>query len=158
MYFDFQDGHPDLERVPSALSAREGVLVSIIVHLLVIIAILLVPQLPFFKARAAAAKAAAEAARLAMLEKQRENRTFVFVQPKVELEPLRPPPPQAPLSDRDRTPNHSALGTVWTSSGRLGVLAPWRSTNLGSELWDGLGLDGKQIDFDRLRPSDRHWG
>jgi TonB family protein len=103
MYFDFQDGHPDLERVPSALSAREGVLVSIIVHLLVIIAILLVPQLPFFKARAAAAKAAAEAARLAMLEKQRENRTFVFVQPKVELEPLRPPPPQAPLSDRDRT-------------------------------------------------------
>ena len=103
MHFDFQDGHPDLERVPSALSAREGVLVSIIVHLLVIIAVLLVPQLPFFKARAAAAKAAAEAARQAMLEKQRENRTFVFVQPKVELEPLRPPPPRAPLSDRDRT-------------------------------------------------------
>ena len=103
MSFDFQDGHPDLERVPSALSAREGVLVSIIVHLLVIIAVLLVPQLPFFKARAAAAKAAAEAARQAMLEKQQENRTFVFVQPKVELEPLRPPPPRAPLSDRDRT-------------------------------------------------------
>jgi TonB family protein len=103
MYFDLQDGHPDLERVPSALSAREGVLVSIIVHLLVIIAILLVPQLPFFKARAAAARAAAEAARQAMLEKQRENRTFVFVQPRVELEPLRPPPPRAPLSDRDRT-------------------------------------------------------
>ncbi len=103
MHFDFQDGHPDLERVPSALSAREGVLLSIIVHLLVIIAVLLVPQLPFFKARAAAAKAAAEAARQAMLEKQRENRTFVFVQPKVELEPLRPPPPRAPLSDRDRT-------------------------------------------------------
>lgn len=103
MYFDFQDGHPDLERVPSALSAREGVLVSIIVHLLVIIAVLLVPQLPFFKARAAAAKAAAEAARQTMLEKQQENRTFVFVQPKVELEPLRPPPPRAPLSDRDRT-------------------------------------------------------
>ena len=103
MHFDFQDGHPDLERVPSALSAREGVLLSIIVHLLVIIAVLLVPQLPFFKARAAAAKAAAEAARQAVLEKQQENRTFVFVQPKVELEPLRPPPPRAPLSDRDRT-------------------------------------------------------
>jgi TonB family protein len=103
MYFDFQDGHPDLERVPSALSAREGVLLSIIVHLLVIIAVLLLPQLPFFKAQAAAARAAAEAARQAMLEKQRENRTFVFVQPKVELQPLRPPPPHAPLSDRDRT-------------------------------------------------------
>jgi TonB family protein len=103
MYFDFQDGHPDLERVPSALSAREGVLLSIIAHLLVIIAVLLLPQLPFFKARAAAARAAAEAARQAMLEKQGENRTFVFVQPKVELQPLRPPPPRAPLSDRDRT-------------------------------------------------------
>jgi TonB family protein len=103
MYFDFQDGHPDVEGVPSALSAREGVLLSIIVHLLVIIAVLLLPQLPFFKARAAAAQAAAEAARQAMLQKQRENRTFVFVQPRVELQPLRPPPPRAPLSDRDRT-------------------------------------------------------
>ena len=33
MYFDFEDGHPDLARVPSALTAREGVLLSIIVHL-----------------------------------------------------------------------------------------------------------------------------
>ena len=39
MYFDFEDGHPDLERVPSALTAREGVLLTIIVHLLVIILI-----------------------------------------------------------------------------------------------------------------------
>jgi TonB family protein len=103
MYFDFQDGHPDLERVPSALSAREGVLVSIIVHLLAIILVLVAPQLPFFKARAAAAKAAAEAQRLAMLQRQRENQRFVFVQPRVDLTPLRPPPPQAPLSDRDRS-------------------------------------------------------
>jgi TonB family protein len=104
MYLDFQDGHPDYDRVPSALSTREGVLVSIIVHLVAIILILVMPQLPFFKARAAAARAAAEAARQAMMERQREqNRTFVFVQPRVEMEPLRPPPPQAPLSDRDRT-------------------------------------------------------
>jgi TonB family protein len=104
MYLDFQDGHPDYDRVPSALSTREGVFLSIIVHLLAIILILVMPQLPFFKARAAAARAAAEAARRAMIERQKEpNRTFVFVQPRVELEPLRPPPPRAPLSDRDRT-------------------------------------------------------
>ncbi len=104
MYLDFQDGHPDYDRVPSALSTREGVLVSIIVHLVAIILILVMPQLPFFKAQAAAARAAAAAARQAMLERQRDqNQTFVFVQPRVELEPLRPPPPRAPLSDRDRT-------------------------------------------------------
>jgi len=33
MYFDFEDDRPDLSRLTSALSPREGVLVSIIVHL-----------------------------------------------------------------------------------------------------------------------------
>src|SRR5690606_6924754 len=36
MYFDFEDGHPEIPRVPSALTLREGVLLSIIVHLLAI--------------------------------------------------------------------------------------------------------------------------
>ena len=36
MYFDFEDGHPDYARGPSALTAREGVLLSIIVHLIAI--------------------------------------------------------------------------------------------------------------------------
>jgi TonB family protein len=103
MYFDFEDGHPDLARVPSALTAREEVMATIIVHLLVIILILLVPRLPYFKARAAAARAAAEAQRLAMLEKQRDRPRFVFIQPRVETPPTRPPSERAPLSDRDRT-------------------------------------------------------
>ena len=36
MYFDFDDGHPDLDRIPRALSTREEVLMAIIVHLLVL--------------------------------------------------------------------------------------------------------------------------
>jgi TonB family protein len=102
MYFDFEDGHPDLERVPSALTSREGVLLSIIAHLMVVILILVLPQLPFFKARAAAAKAAAQAARQAMLERQRDQQRFVFVQPRVEMPPSKPAP-TAPLADRDRS-------------------------------------------------------
>ena len=51
MYFDFQDGHPDLERVPSALTAREGVLLSIIVHLVAILVIILLPKTDWWKAR-----------------------------------------------------------------------------------------------------------
>ena len=100
MYFDFEDGHPDIEGVPRALSPREGVLLTIIVHLLAIILILVLPQLPYFKRLAAAE--AAEAQRLAMLQKQQRDQTrFVFMQPRVELKPSKPPD-RAPMSDRDR--------------------------------------------------------
>ena len=100
MYFDFEDGHPDIEGVPSALTPREGVLLTIIVHLLAVILILVVPQLPYFKRLAAAERAEAE--RLALLQKQQHEQTrFVFMQPRVEMTPMKPPD-RAPLSDRDR--------------------------------------------------------
>jgi TonB family protein len=104
MYFDFDDGHPDIQRVPGALTPREGVMLSIIVHLLAVIAILLVPKLPFMQARAQAA----EQARLAAIERARElerqqQRRFVFVQPRVDMKALKPLLREAPLSDKDRT-------------------------------------------------------
>ena len=95
MYFDFEDGHPDAQRVPTALSAREGVMLSIIVHLLAVIVVLVVPKLPYFVHR----RAEAEAKRLAM-QKPKEPMRFVFVQPRVETPARRPP--DAPASDRDR--------------------------------------------------------
>jgi TonB family protein len=45
MYIDFEDLRPDTPRVEGALSVREGVLISIIVHLLLLIAVILVPDL-----------------------------------------------------------------------------------------------------------------
>jgi len=99
MYFDFEDGHPDIEGVPSALTPREGVLLTIIVHLLAILLILVLPQLPYFKRLAAAQ--AAEAQRLALLRKPPDQTRFVFMQPRVELTPSKPPD-RAPMSDRDR--------------------------------------------------------
>ena len=45
MYIDFEDLRPDTPRVEGALSVREGVLISIIVHLLLLIAILVVRYL-----------------------------------------------------------------------------------------------------------------
>jgi hypothetical protein len=41
MYFDFEDGHPDLERVPSAFTPREGAMASVIVHLSALLLVLL---------------------------------------------------------------------------------------------------------------------
>jgi len=88
MYFDFEDGHPDLERVPSAFTPREGAMASVIVHLSALLLLVLLPKLPYFQ-RLAAEKAAAQA-KLAELQKQPPTR-FVFVQPRVEFMPKRPP-------------------------------------------------------------------
>lgn len=103
MYFDFQDGHPDYQRVPSAITAREGVLLSIIVHLVAALVLVLLPKTEWWKARVAAAEAA-QVQRVAQLQQQqRDQRRFVFVQPRLDLAPEKPPPPQAPPADRDRT-------------------------------------------------------
>src|SRR5471032_1706549 len=44
MYFDLEDYHPDISPVGQAISWREGVLLSIIAHLVMVILILLVPR------------------------------------------------------------------------------------------------------------------
>jgi TonB family protein len=97
MYFDFGDGHPDLDRLPPALSLREGVLLAIIVHLLLVITALVFPELPWVRAMTARAEAAREQQRPVPQESQR----FVFVQPRVDVESLRPRP-RVPLSDMNR--------------------------------------------------------
>ena len=45
MYFDFEDYHPDISPVGTAISRREGVLIAFIVHLLAVIFLLLSPKL-----------------------------------------------------------------------------------------------------------------
>ena len=97
MYFDFEDYRPDISPVGRAISWREGVLISIIVHLAMIIFLLLSPRLFPYDAAAARARLLA-----AQQQQQREDATrFVFVQPRVEK-----PAPKAPLraepSDMDR--------------------------------------------------------
>ena len=45
MYFEFEDYKPDITPVGSVISWREGVLLSIIVHLAAVILILMSPQI-----------------------------------------------------------------------------------------------------------------
>ena len=101
MYFDLDDRRPDVPLLLHPISTREGVLLSIIVHLLFFIAILIGPHLPWVKAVQARAQAAAVQARELALQRQRENARFVFVQPRVDT-PAPKPPPMAHLSDQDR--------------------------------------------------------
>ena len=100
IHLDFDDRYQDEPIVGSALSAREGVLLSIIVHLVVILLFQFGPDIHLFEA----SPGELEARRQELLRRQedeRAERRFVFVQPKVDLEALRPPP-RADLSDADR--------------------------------------------------------
>src|SRR5690348_16685716 len=44
MYIDFDDQRPETPRVSQVISAREGVLLSLVVHLALLVAILLAPK------------------------------------------------------------------------------------------------------------------
>jgi TonB family protein len=98
MYFDFEDYRPDIQVVGRAISAREGALLSIFLHLLVFLYVLFGPSLP---APGKSDEAARHAALLAQQRREQENARFVFVQPRADLEALKPPP-RAELSDKDR--------------------------------------------------------
>src|SRR5215471_4464941 len=87
MYFDLEDRRPDTPILDRPLTRLEQFLLTIIGYLLIVIAIIVYPKLPFVKA--------AEAARLKQLEQKREQleamrepMQFVFAKPKVEIERL----------------------------------------------------------------------
>ena len=101
MYFDFEDYRPDTPSYVRPISTREGVLVSIVIHLVLVILILIAPELPFAKAAEARRQAELEEQRRQEREQQRESPRFVFMQPRVETPPPRPPQ-RAELSDVDR--------------------------------------------------------
>ena len=97
MYFDFEDYRPDTPTIGRVISWREGVLLSIIAHLVFVILLLLAPRLFPQNVQALRERllAAQEQQRL------RDQARFVFVSPKVDR-PAPKPPPRAELSDIDR--------------------------------------------------------
>lgn len=99
MYFDFEDYRPDVSRIGHAISWREGLLISIIAHMSLVIAVLLMPELFQEDPDAVAARLARlqEAER----QQQRERPRFVFVEPRVD-ERARQAPNLAELSDENR--------------------------------------------------------
>ena len=95
MYFDFEDYHPDITPVGSAISWREGVLLSIIAHLCAVILILVAPKwFPFLTAPP-------HRAAVVVAQDPADKTRFVFVQPRIER-PVPKPPDRADASDLDR--------------------------------------------------------
>ena len=98
IHFDFDERYHDEDVVGTAISRREGVLLSVIFHGLVAAAFIIGPSLPIFQPSPEELQR-----RQAELERQREeaSRRFVFVQPQVDIPALRPPE-RSELSDLDR--------------------------------------------------------
>ena len=98
IHFDFDDRYRDEDVVGTAISRREGVLYSMIIHGLIAAAFIVGPRLPMFQQSPEELER-----RQAELERQREEdrRRFVFVQPRVDTPALQAPD-RAELSDLDR--------------------------------------------------------
>jgi TonB family protein len=97
MYFDFDDYRPDTPTIGRVISWREGVLLSVIAHLVFVIVLLVAPKL--FPQDVQALRERLLAAQQQRLAERQP--TFVFVQPKVDR-PAPKPPNRAEFSDIDR--------------------------------------------------------
>jgi len=98
MYFDFEDRGWDIGSINRSLSWREGILLSIIVHLLLIMLVILKPEWPL------PGMTEEEITQQAELKRQRERdaaQRFVFVAPREDIEAPKPPPTPE-LSDKNR--------------------------------------------------------
>ena len=99
IHFDFDDRYQDEHVVGHAMSWGSDAFISLLVHVLVLVAIVFGPRL--LALTRSAQDLEQEHQRQLMEEARRdENRTFVFVAPKVERQS--PPPKLAELSDLDR--------------------------------------------------------
>jgi TonB family protein len=99
IHFDLDDRYQDELVVGNALSRREGVLVSIIGHALFLALLIFAPALALFQPSPEEIEQRQQ--ELARQQEEDQNRTMVFVQPRLDT-PAPTPPPVAELSDLDR--------------------------------------------------------
>ena len=109
MYFDLEGRNFETPTVESAISWREQLLVSLFGHVAALVLILVVPSLSFVQSaeERRAERRAERLVELAELQQHAplqdsEDRTFVFMAPRADLEADEAPRPNAFLSDRDR--------------------------------------------------------
>jgi TonB family protein len=98
---DLEDYRPEPPVIEGAISRREGVLLSVVVHVLAILAFMFGPKIPYFQ-RMEAARQAELARQLEMQQQQEKDQArFVYVVPKLDLQ-AKKPPARAEMSDKDR--------------------------------------------------------
>lgn len=101
MYFDFDDRYQDVEAVGTAISRREGVVLSVVVHALILAALLYAPKLAWFQPTPEELEARRIERERALQARRDESPRFVIVEPLRDVPA--PTPPNAPeISDMDR--------------------------------------------------------
>lgn len=95
VHFDLDDRYLDDNVVGRAITRRDGIFFSVVFHVLVLGTFIYGPQLPLFQ------PSPEELERRRTELQEDDERTFVFVQPQVDLRALKPSL-RAPLSDEDR--------------------------------------------------------
>jgi TonB family protein len=98
IHFDFDERYQDENVVGSAITRRDGVVVSVVVHALIAVALIFVPQLALFEMSPEELQARQEELRR---QQEQQRPRFVFVEPRVDVPALRAPD-RAQLSDLDR--------------------------------------------------------
>jgi TonB family protein len=100
MYFDIDDRYESVEAVGSAISRREGIVLSVVVHVGILLALLFAPRLAWFQPTPEELQARREREEQRRQQQQEQPR-FVVVEPLRDV-PAPKPPPRADLSDLDR--------------------------------------------------------
>ena len=106
IHFDFENRYQDEKTVGRAISAREAVVLSIVVHALLVAFFQYGPDLNFLKPN----EEEVEARKQELLRQQqleRENQRFVFVQPQIDK-----PAPQPKPNDVGRETGRTCLVTA----------------------------------------------
>ena len=102
MYFDFDDRRPDTPTLDAPMSRREAGVLSVFLHLVVLLALIYAPRIPWVQAAMVRAQQAVEQRVAQQIERlQRDQPRYVFVQPRIDT-PAPAPPPRAFFSDQDR--------------------------------------------------------
>ncbi len=101
IHFDFDDRYQDELVVGSAITRRDGVLLSAVVHAVIVLVILYGPDLSILQLSPEQIDARRQEQLQRQQEEQRDDARFVFVEPRVDFEARRPPE-RAELSDLDR--------------------------------------------------------
>jgi len=100
IHFDFENRYEDEQIVGRAISAREAVVISVVVHALMIVLFQYGPDLNFLRP----SPEEVEARKQELMRRQeieRANQRFVFVEPKIDMKAPEPKP-NVDLSDLDR--------------------------------------------------------
>jgi TonB family protein len=98
IHFDFDDRYEDELVVGTALPRRDGVLLSVAVHVVILLWFQFGPRIHLFQP----SPEELEARKQQILRQQEDlKQRFVFVMPKVDIQAVKPPP-RADLSDADR--------------------------------------------------------